>query len=100
MNDKTIKCQDCGADFTWTASEQEFFQSKGYTNEPRRCVSCRQAKKNNQAPRQMYDAVCANPDCKQSFQVPFNPSGKTVFCKEHFVRQVNTDATARDNQTR
>jgi len=45
FQDKSIKCSDCGATFTFTAGEQEFFASKGFTNEPRRCPSCRQAKK-------------------------------------------------------
>ena len=33
--DKTLQCADCGADFVFTAEEQEFFASKGYTNEPK-----------------------------------------------------------------
>jgi hypothetical protein len=43
--DKTLKCSDCGADFTFSAGEQEFFASKGLTNEPKRCRPCRDAKK-------------------------------------------------------
>lgn len=43
--DKTLKCLDCGADFTFTAGEQEFYASKGFTNEPKRCPTCRQARK-------------------------------------------------------
>ena len=43
--DKSLKCADCGADFTFTAGEQEFFATKGFTNEPKRCVPCRKAKK-------------------------------------------------------
>ena len=43
--DKTLKCMDCGAEFTFTAGEQEFFASKGFSNEPKRCPTCRQAKK-------------------------------------------------------
>ncbi|MEO6042437.1 MAG: zinc-ribbon domain containing protein, partial [Tepidiformaceae bacterium] len=34
--DKTLTCSDCGAAFTFTAGEQEFHQSKGFSNEPRR----------------------------------------------------------------
>ena len=45
FQDKSIQCSDCGATFTFSAGEQEFFQSKGFTNEPRRCPSCRRAKK-------------------------------------------------------
>ena len=35
--DKSIKCSDCGSDFTFSVSEQEFFAEKGYTNDPQRC---------------------------------------------------------------
>ena len=43
--DKPLKCSDCGADFTFTASEQEFFAEKGYTNDPKRCQLCRATRK-------------------------------------------------------
>ena len=45
LTDKSILCTDCGATFTFTAGEQEFFASKGFTNDPKRCPRCRQAKK-------------------------------------------------------
>lgn len=45
MEDKTMKCKDCGADFIFTAGEQEFYKEKGFENEPQRCPSCRKAKK-------------------------------------------------------
>jgi len=41
FEDKTIKCADCATDFTFTASEQQFFAEKGFTNEPKRCPTCR-----------------------------------------------------------
>jgi CxxC-x17-CxxC domain-containing protein len=34
-------------DFVFTAGEQEFYAQKGFTNEPTRCASCRQARKAN-----------------------------------------------------
>ena len=43
--EKSIKCSDCGTTFAFTAGEQEFYASKGFTNEPKRCVSCRAVKK-------------------------------------------------------
>jgi ssDNA-binding Zn-finger/Zn-ribbon topoisomerase 1 len=43
--DKSIRCADCGTTFTFTAGEQEFFATKGFTNEPKRCPQCRRAKK-------------------------------------------------------
>jgi ribosomal protein S27AE len=45
FTDKSILCPDCGATFTFTAGEQEFYASKGFTNDPKRCPRCRQAKK-------------------------------------------------------
>jgi CxxC-x17-CxxC domain-containing protein len=45
--DKTIPCRDCGMDFVFTSGEQEFYAQKGFTNEPTRCPSCRQARKAN-----------------------------------------------------
>ena len=45
FSDKSIQCSDCGTTFVFSAGEQEFFASKGFTNEPKRCPQCRQAKK-------------------------------------------------------
>ena len=42
--DKTLTCADCGQEFTFTASEQDFYAERGFT-EPRRCPSCRAARK-------------------------------------------------------
>jgi hypothetical protein len=52
--DKTLKCMDCGAEFTFTAGEQEFFASKGFSNEPKRCPTCRQAKKQQRSGSDQY----------------------------------------------
>ena len=43
--DKTIKCVDCGTEFTFTARDQAFYAEKGFNNEPKRCKACRDAKK-------------------------------------------------------
>ena len=45
MQDKTLTCRDCNTQFVFTATEQEFFAQKGYTNEPGRCPECRAARK-------------------------------------------------------
>jgi CxxC-x17-CxxC domain-containing protein len=87
--DKTLVCKECGKEFTFTAGEQEFFNSKGFTNEPSRCPDCRAARKhqnnnNGRLPeRQMYPAICAN--CGKEAMVPFKPSGdKPVYCRDCF----------------
>ena len=43
-NDKTLTCADCGHQFVFTASEQDFYAQRGFS-EPRRCASCRASRK-------------------------------------------------------
>lgn len=42
--DKTLTCADCGQQFVFTASEQDFYAQRGFT-EPRRCPADRAARK-------------------------------------------------------
>ena len=30
MNDKVIKCKDCGSEFVFSVGEQEFYKEKGF----------------------------------------------------------------------
>jgi len=95
--DKPLTCRDCGQSFLFTAGEQEFFASKGFTNEPTRCPDCRAANKRSRtgggggggydrAPREMYAAVCAS--CGKDTQVPFQPRGdRPVYCSDCFASQ-------------
>ncbi len=97
FEDKTLTCSDCGKEFTFSVEEQELFQSRGYTNEPKRCTECRQARKserygnsgyNNYRPRQMFPAVCA--ECGKETEVPFEPrEGRPVYCSDCF-RKIRT----------
>ena len=99
FEDKSIQCSDCGADFTFSAEEQEFFQSKGYTNEPKRCPSCRQARKSERygssgggyrSRRQMFPAVCAQ--CGKETEVPFEPrEGRPVYCSDCYNKTRMSD---------
>ncbi|MBE6831268.1 zinc-ribbon domain containing protein [Clostridium sp. KNHs216] len=85
--DKTLTCRDCGQEFVFTASEQDFFAEKGFTNEPTRCKDCRNARKNAGKPqREMFDAVCAS--CGTTCKVPFRPrDDRPVYCSECFSKQ-------------
>ena len=96
--DKSITCSDCNSTFAFSAAEQEQFASRGYTNEPKRCPTCRQARKAQQgsssygsggsenrsyssAPRQMFPVKCAT--CGKDTEVPFEPRGnKPVYCSD------------------
>jgi CxxC-x17-CxxC domain-containing protein len=90
FQDKTLTCSDCGATFTFDVQEQELFQQRGYTNEPKRCPACRQAKKSqrgndsgfsSRGNRQMYPAKCAQ--CGKDTEVPFEPrTGRPVYCSD------------------
>ena len=89
FQDKTLTCADCGATFVHSAEDQEFFQTKGYTNEPKRCPNCRQSRKTERfgggggGGRQMYPATCAQ--CGKTTEVPFQPRGdKPVYCSDCF----------------
>jgi ssDNA-binding Zn-finger/Zn-ribbon topoisomerase 1 len=46
MDDKTLKCRDCGQDFIFTKGEQIFYAEKGFPD-PIRCPQCRKAKKDS-----------------------------------------------------
>ncbi len=85
--DKTLKCKDCGADFVFTAGEQEFFAEKGFVNEPQRCKACRDARKNaGKGARTFYEATCAS--CGNIAKVPFEPKeDRPVYCSECFAKQ-------------
>ena len=43
-SDKNLTCADCGQEFVFTASEQDFYAQRGFT-EPRRCPADRAARK-------------------------------------------------------
>jgi CxxC-x17-CxxC domain-containing protein len=96
--DKTLTCSDCSNGFTFTVQEQENFAAKGYTNEPKRCPSCREARRAVQntsssfsggnysnsyssSPRQMFPVKCST--CGKDTQVPFQPRGdRPVYCSD------------------
>ena len=87
--DKTIVCKDCGREFVFSASEQEFYAEKGFTNEPQRCRDCRakfKASRGEGGARQMFDATCAN--CGNPCKVPFEPrNDRPVYCSDCFSRR-------------
>jgi CxxC-x17-CxxC domain-containing protein len=98
--DKTLTCVECGAEFTFSAEDQEYHASRGFTNEPKRCPTCREARRGGGSyrgggggggygSRQMYSVVCA--DCGQQTEVPFQPRGdRPVYCRDCFAKHSPT----------
>ncbi len=93
VEDKTLVCADCGAEFTFSAEDQEFHSGRGY-QDPKRCPTCRQARRaergggygDSRGERVMYDVVCSS--CGTQTQVPFEPRlDKPVYCDECFAKQ-------------
>lgn len=94
FQDRTLTCRDCGREFAFTASEQQFFAEREFTNDPSRCPECRSARKQNRgsgrggartSQREMYPAVCAA--CGVDTMVPFRPSGdRPVYCSDCFAK--------------
>ncbi len=90
--DRTLTCQQCGQSFTFSVDDQSYHATKGFTNEPKRCDSCRQARRNErnggygQSPREMHPVVCA--ECGKDTTVPFQPRGdRPVYCSDCFSKQ-------------
>jgi len=108
QTDRTLTCADCGQEFVFTASEQQFYADRGFSD-PRRCRNCRAARKTQMSsgdstgggysaggsgsggyrerrPREMFEATCSN--CGKTAMVPFRPtSGKPVYCDDCFSRR-------------
>ena len=93
--DKVLSCADCGQEFAFTASEQEFYAQRQFSD-PRRCPSCRASRKAargdsggssygaSRGPREMFTATCSS--CGREAQVPFRPTnGKPVYCNDCFA---------------
>ena len=82
FEDKTLVCKDCGAEFVFTAGEQEFYREKGFSSEPQRCIGCRKRRKNNtngQGSVVLYEIVCSK--CGEIEKIPFEPKhDRPLFC--------------------
>ena len=105
--DRNLTCSDCSTEFVFTASEQQFYADRQFS-EPRRCGACRAVRKASRGdsaggysngggggggygggysdrPREMFSATCDS--CGKEARVPFRPTGsKPVYCSDCFRR--------------
>jgi len=89
---------DCGQEFLFSGDDQEFYQSRGFS-EPKRCRSCRAQRRSEREgseggggfsrgprmEREMFEVTCSN--CGNPARVPFQPRGdRPVYCRDCFER--------------
>jgi CxxC-x17-CxxC domain-containing protein len=112
--DKVLSCRDCGQSFVFTVGEQEFFASRGFTNDPSRCRDCRMSRRGaggggggygaggyssggygggggygGRRDREMFSVTCSA--CGNDALVPFQPRGdKPVYCSDCFAKTRGT----------
>ena len=116
FSDRTLVCKDCSQDFTFSAKEQEFYDEKGFQNDPVRCKACRDDRKEKLkggrggggggrggrpgggygggggggggrgGPPRKFYDVTCS-ECGVETQVPFKPTeGKPVMCRDCYRR--------------
>jgi CxxC-x17-CxxC domain-containing protein len=95
LEDRFLKCMDCGEDFVFTAGEQLFFQDKQFKNDPKRCKLCK-AKRAGLGRTAAPGAAATLPfsrtetktecsACGIETTVPFKPTqGRPVLCRSCF----------------
>jgi len=80
ISDLMLTCRECGKGFSYTATQQAAHASKGFTNQPTRCLDCRANRRaartitqgsSNGDGRQSYPTVCAS--CGANTTLPFKP---------------------------
>ena len=82
--DRDVLCVDCGLEFVFSAGEQQFFQEKGFTNEPKHCKQCK-AKREGTTGRRRSETRVICSECGSDTTVPFKPTqGRPVMCRTCF----------------
>ena len=97
FQERTLNCVECNNSFAFTVEDQQYHAEKGYTNEPKRCPTCRDSRRAERRSsgggfggggmtREMHPAVCAQ--CGKDTEVPFRPRGdRPVYCGDCYSKQ-------------
>ncbi|MBY0547564.1 MAG: zinc-ribbon domain-containing protein [Candidatus Obscuribacterales bacterium] len=82
MSDRSLNCRKCGSRFLFSIGEQEYFQTKGLSNEPKKCPNCRvlcRVERDGKDVNTTTEVSCDQ--CGTATRVPFQPRGhKPVLC--------------------
>jgi CxxC-x17-CxxC domain-containing protein len=98
LDARSLTCVECGAEFEFSAEEQQHFETRGFTP-PKRCRPCRAEKRRRQPDRPAPRAAASRPAppshdkprgplnpttctvCGAATEVPFLPDGvRPVYC--------------------
>ena len=83
--DRDLLCVSCGVEFVFSAGEQAFFQTKGFTNDPKHRKRCHSEMKGKHGVTKETKVACA--ECRAETTVPFNPTqGRPVLCRACFSK--------------
>ena len=109
FEDRLLSCEDCGAQFIFSAKDQAYYKEKGFAHPPKRCRACRQARKASRdgdggrpgggaareasagegggAPRssrETFSVTCSG--CGAQTTVPFKPDpSRPVYCRNCYA---------------
>jgi CxxC-x17-CxxC domain-containing protein len=82
--DRDVLCVGCGVMFVFSAGEQQFFQEKGFINEPKHCKQCK-AKRQGVGGRRRIETPVTCAECGNHTTVPFKPTQKRpILCATCF----------------
>lgn len=74
LADISLKCADCGQDFIHTVADQERYQSRGFAHTPKRCPTCREARRQKAAAKGGGGGAAATDDNIGNI-LPMRPTG-------------------------
>jgi CxxC-x17-CxxC domain-containing protein len=99
--DRTLSCVDCAVEFIHSADDQKYYAEKGFSSDPKRCVSCRASRRaardggydardlggprgyETGGSREYFAVLCS--ECGNQAQVPFKPRmDRPVYCSDCF----------------
>jgi CxxC-x17-CxxC domain-containing protein len=86
--DRDVLCAGCGVMFVFSAGEQQFFQEKGFTNEPKHCKQCKAKMQDGGKGQRRVETHVICSGCGGNTTVPFKPTqGRPVMCRACFANR-------------
>lgn len=88
FEDKKLECEECGTEFLWDASEQAYFEKKGFKKVPKRCRACRAKKKIQEKEEKENEKEITCVKCgKKSFITTELAPDEEALCLECYIKE-------------